>query len=69
LVAERIKLARVEAIELMFKELDLDEKTRCLDDLKKIMDKGLKRATSGKETLKSPRLTDEELMIPSKLST
>ena len=46
LVAERIKLARVEAIEIMFKELDLEEKTRCLDDLKKIMDKGLKRSTS-----------------------
>ena len=63
LVAERIKLARVEAIELMFKELDLDEKTRCLDDLKKIMDKGLKRAASGKGTLKSPRFTDEELIL------
>ena len=63
LVAERIKLARVEAIELMFKELDLDEKNRCLDDLKKIMDKGLKRAASGKGTLKSPRFTDEELIL------
>ena len=45
MVAERIKLARIEAIELMFKELDMDEKTRCLDGLKKIMDKGLKRVS------------------------
>lgn len=63
LIAERIKLARVEAIELMFKELDLDEKTRCLDDLKKIMDKGLKRSATGKGALKSPRFTDEELLL------
>ena len=63
LIAERIKLARVEAIEIMFKELDIDEKTRCLDDLKKIMDKGLKRSASGKGSLKSPRFTDEELVL------
>lgn len=63
LVAERIKQARVEAIVLMFKELDLNEKTRCLDDLKKIVDKGLKQTVSGKGTLKSPRFTDEELIL------
>ena len=45
LIAERIKLARVEAIEIMFKELDIDEKTRCLDDLKKIMYNGFKRSS------------------------
>lgn len=48
LVAERIKLARIEAIKLMFNELDLNEKSRCLDDLNRIMDKCLKRTLSGK---------------------
>lgn len=63
LVAERIKLARVEAIVLMFKALDDGEKICCLDDLKRIMDKGLKRTASGKGTLKSPRFTDEEVIL------
>ena len=39
-ISERIKMARVEAIELMFKELGLDEKKLCLNKLRKIMGEG-----------------------------
>ena len=63
LISERIRLARVEAIELMFKELDAEEKARCMDRLRAIQEKGTKRATLKKGTVRNPNFTDEELLL------
>ena len=63
MVAERIRLARVEAIELLFKDLDPEEKLKCLEKLKLIVDKNIKKAGTLGSNSKNPSFTEEELII------
>lgn len=63
MVTERIRLARVEAIELLFKDLDPEEKLKCLEKLKLIVDKNIKKAGTLGSNSKNPSFTEEELII------